>query len=205
MPGMHCVYRKLAALSTGNHHRGSRTIKSSVGRVKIVYSIFFFTSSGCKDFVLLPSLTLLGEWSHLFSMSKIRCNFQLILFYTRRWTNRYSHMSKTKPFGNNLGCFFCRNTFKLVIYVLSWKNKNAASDKRNCKPFFVTPDSGAAASLGALPRLGDGASLPWKEALKEGQRRPFAPLEVGFREVCMEMGQFAFDGGLGRGDGCLHF
>lgn len=43
----------------------------------------------------------------------------------------------------------------------------------------MTPDSGAAASLGALPRLGDGASLPWKEALKEGQRRPFAPLEVG--------------------------
>ena len=89
---MHCVYRKLAALSTGNHHWGSRTIKSSLGRVKIVYSILFFTSSGCKDFVLLPSFTLLGEWSHLFSMPKNRCNFQLILFYTRRWTNRYSHV-----------------------------------------------------------------------------------------------------------------
>lgn len=57
----------------------------------------------------------------------------------------------------------------------------------------MAPDSGAAASLGALPRLGDGASLPWKEALKEGQRRPFAPLEVGFREVFMEMDQFAFE------------
>lgn len=93
---------------------------------------------------------------------------------------------------------------KLVIYVLSSKNKNRLGH-RDWKPIFVTPDSGAAASLGALPRLGDGASLPWKEALKEGQRRPFAPLEVGFREVCIEMGQFAFDGGLGMGDGGCTF
>ncbi len=65
--------------------------------------------------------------------------------------------------------------------------------------FFVAPDSGAAASLGALPRLGDasggGASLPWKEALAEGQRRPFAPLEVSLRGGLYKMGQFSFDGG----------
>lgn len=98
------------------------------GENRLLYSIFFFTSSGCKDFVLLPLFTLLGEWSHLFSMSKIRCNFQLVLFFflsnwrsngfdssrgiiSRRWTNRYSHMSKTEPFGNYLGSFW--NTLNL--------------------------------------------------------------------------------------------
>ena len=61
MPGMHCVYRKLAALSTGKSSLRVKTYKVFCGPGENCLQYFFFTSSGCKDFVLYHRLLYLGN------------------------------------------------------------------------------------------------------------------------------------------------